>query len=353
MEIHTLQLIHFRNYTELNLELPPRGALFVGKNGAGKTNILEALSFLILGKSPRTNKMNNMIQNDTDEAYIYGEFSSGKEQSVGFSRNRDIHITIDKKIYTTLFSLYTQDNNFVYLGPGDIHIITGSPRQRRYFIDQVISQNNIEYLKKLMELKTVTRQKNSLLQGRNDDVLLDIYDKKTAALSAFIMNKRHEYISNIKDSIYGIYGDISDNDMEIELTYTPSFSSFNEDDIFILLQNARSKDREKGFSRYGVHRDDMVFSDAGKNIVYTASQGQCRSVALSLKTATIDYFNHYHSIRPIIAVDDAFSDLDVQRKIKFYEYLKDAGQVFIALHTEKESSYYSLPVFSVFQGTVI
>ncbi|ERP31933.1 DNA replication/repair protein RecF [Chitinivibrio alkaliphilus] len=354
MVFRQIRLINFRNYPYLDLELPQEGALFSGKNGAGKTNLLEAFSFLLLGKSPRTHKVRSLITEGKSEAYVHGFFSNSSEQSVGFNSDGSVYISMDGKMYTSLGALYRdKKKRFIYFGPEDILLVQGAPQERRRFIDQIISQYNRSYFSNLISLKKMLSERNALLGMSTDSVFLDIYDRKISTASYEVIQEREKFISSIAVFFQDIYEDISTKDICVSMRYKSSFRDVDSsEDIYNCLVQNRKKEHRIGFTLQGIHRDDLILYGDGKKIVEYASQGQARSVALSLKLATLSFLKTSEA-SPIIAVDDAFSDLDAYRKKQCFSYLQNKGQLFMAIHTTAEKEYYDLPVFSVEEGRVV
>ncbi|MGM0442768.1 MAG: DNA replication/repair protein RecF [Fibrobacterota bacterium] len=353
MHLRQIRLINFRNYESLTMELPAQGALFTGKNGAGKTNLLEAFSLLITGRSPRTAQLKHLIHSSADEAYAGGVFADGGEQSVGFSRGGTISVQRDSHTYDSLSALYQGRRGFIYFGPRDIDLVTGSPKQRRTFMDMILSQSDPKYLSALITYRRSLLERNRVLSGYWDPVLLDVYDESLSRAGAYITAERRVFARSLRRDISRIYGDISKNDMEPDLEYRSSLKGDTASEILQELLHRRGRDREYGFTSAGPHRDDLHFTAAGRRLTAYASQGQCRSVALALKLSTLDYLSERGERSLVIAVDDAFSDLDAYRRRAFFSFLKDRGQLFIAVHTMEESSYYRLPAFAVENGTVV
>lgn len=354
MYLSTVELLNFRNYQSVSLELPEKGALFIGRNGSGKTNFLESLSFLITGKSVRSASVKQLLNKDESEGYVCGTFirdESSVTQSVGFSRKGEVQVSVNGVEFDTLSVLYG-NRGFLYFGPEDITLITGGPIERRRFIDFIISQVDKNYLSCLIAFKKSLAERNRVLTGYYDDILLDIYEEEMSRYAHYIIAARLHYLSVVKDSFSAIYSSISGNDLFMSFTYNSSLSEKSVEEIQKFYKMKRSRDRELKYTSSGPHRDDLKFKADGNSLVGFGSQGQCRSTALAFKIATVSYLKEVLQSAPIIAVDDAFSDLDVERKGAFFEKLDREGQLFIALHTESEASCYDLPSFFVSEGSI-
>ncbi len=355
MELTHLRVLHFRSYQDITIELPVGGALFVGRNGSGKTNLLEAIGFSILGRSVRGASVKQLITNGKSEAFVEGTFSREEEaykQSVGFSLGGKVAVKRKGVDYSSLSALYGE-KSFLYFGPTDIELVTGSPGDRRRFLDMMLSQIDSNYLRLLMEYRSVLGQRNKLLSGAMDTVLLGIYTEQLAERAAYLMACRAEYCSYIAPLAAMIYKQISGGDFELSLSYAPSLKVTDARAIVDVLKQKESRDSFMRYTTTGPHRDDLKFLADGSPVMGFGSQGQCRSAALALKIATLDFLQDRSGSKPIIAVDDAFSDLDEGRKRLFYSLLENRGQCFIAVHTEDEASYYDLPAFSIEKGRVL
>jgi DNA replication and repair protein RecF len=346
MLLKTIKLLDFRNYSNLSIELPERGALFVGTNGSGKTNILEAISFLIVGKSVRSASIRDMINSEKNESFISATFTDKSTQSIGFSKSKNIIIKKNGVESSSLTSLYG-NYKYIYFGPDDIELINGSPDIKRKYLNMIISQNSRDYLQNLINYNKVLSQRNRLINSSFDSVLMNIYNEQIAKLSFEIVNKRLDFFNNISDRVSNIYENIGNSDISIKVVYSPSikFSSLNE---YIECFNDRvNRDLESGFTTTGPHRDSFKFYANDKTIGNFASQGQCRTTALAFKLSTVDYLSNNKNRELIIAVDDALSDIDSNRKQSFFSLIKDKGQILMAIHSEEEAKNYPLLQFNI------
>ncbi len=353
MILKSLTALNFRSYEDISIELPSEGALFLGSNGVGKTNLLEAISFALLGKSPRGASPKDMISVGEREGFVkvtYGEGESLRSQAIGFSRDKQIKITQDGKLSSSLSSLYGE-NRFIYFGPEDINLITGSPEEKRRFIDLTLSQVDASYLSDLIVYRKTIRERNKLLTGRFDSVLCDIYDQQLSEIMARIVQSRTIFFQEISEEITSIYTDISDSESEVTVSYSPSVSFSTTEEYRFALSDRLLRDRENGYTSVGPHRDSFRSRKDGRQIVGYGSQGQCRSTALALKIASSSYLTRDNQ-ELILTVDDAFSDLDRGRREKFFATIRDRGQLFIAIHSKEELQYYSLPQYQIFEGKV-
>ena len=346
MIVNSLKLINFRNYQHLELEFPDEGALFCGANGTGKTTILEAISLALLGKSPRNAQYKEMVNFKEQEAFVALGLKNRDNsyiQSIGFSKKKNVVIKRDNSILPSLIDLYG-NNRFIYFGPKDISVVTGDPSTKRAYLDFIISQSDTVYLHSLITYKSLLKQKNSLLSSNNfDTILCDIYDQKISELIEIITKKRVQFFDFIKYELVNFYKKTTNSSSIIDLEF--SCKLLDRNDYYDILIERRSSDRENGFSTFGPHRDNYKFTKDGKSITNFGSQGECRSTALSFKLIATHYLSQNGNL--IIAVDDAFSDLDNERKKLFFSEIIDLGQIFLTVHSKNEAQRYNLKTFYI------
>jgi DNA replication and repair protein RecF len=348
-----IKLINFRNYSELDLELPKEGALFLGKNGSGKTSLLEAFSLAILGKSPRGATSKDMIKFGEQESFVSASFHLEGEKSshsIGFSRDKKRRVVKDGVVQSSLSSLYG-DNRFLYLGPEDILLVVGVPDERRKFLNLILSQVDGEYLRTLIRYRTTLKQRNSLLTSSFDATLCDIYDRELAEATSLIVKRREEFFNTISERFTELYKSISSSESCVTVHYSPSIKC----DTVALYEHSlrvrRGRDLEAGFTSIGPHRDNYRFLKDGKPLVTFGSQGECRSSAIVFKLATSQFLSVGEE-SVIWAIDDAFSDLDRGRRERFFEEIGDRGQLFVTVHSPKDAELYPLEKFEINSGVI-
>ena len=354
MSLRELELLHFRNYNSLKIELPPEGALFYGKNGVGKTNLLEAISVVTLGKSVRGAPLKDIVQKGEQETFV-GAFFDGKKgkeyQSIGFSKNKQLTISQGGLTHSKLSSLY-EKNRFIYFGPSDIELVTGPREVKRRFIDQIISQKYPDYLQALFMYRKLIKERNSLLGSIADTRLLEVYSFQIAQVALMISEKRTEFFETISAPFTQFYDAISGGDDSVRIMYQPSVKVTTVDAYVAVLNQSLPRDRELGYTTMGIHRDSFTFKVNNHKFVGFGSQGQMRSVALCFKRCSLLYLEEGYDSRVIVAIDDAFSDLDTGRRTLFFEHILSETQLFIALHSKEEIANYTLPLFTITQGEV-
>jgi len=344
MLLEDIKLINFRSYRDLSLELPKDGCIFLGENGMGKTNFFEAICVCTTGKSVRGASFREMVNIDQREASVSAEFRNEYDerisQSLGFSKNNDILISINGVKHKNLSSLYGK-NGFVYFGVDDVKTVKGIPQEKRQFIDMTISQTNREYLQNIIEYKNLIRQRNFVINMNFDVNLIDVYDLQISKIAISIMKERKNLFMQISPYCRDIYEKISNGDLEINLEYLPSVNCETQEEYYEIQKKNLPKDRELKFTSVGIHRDSFEFRLPLTKLMNFGSQGQCKSAAIALKVAAIEYLSKENK-KTIIIIDDAFSDLDIFRKRNFFEILNKNGQIFISVHSFKELDYYPL-----------
>ena len=335
MWIKKLNLKNFRNYENQEINFCKNINIFYGENAQGKTNIIEAIYMLSIGKSFRASRDIETIminkENSLIECFFEKEDRDGK---VKIEINKKKNILVNgvkiKKLSELLGNI-----NIVIFTPDDIEILKGGPQNRRRFLDIMISQLKPNYIYNLnMYLKTLEQRNNYLRQIREeqkDEKMLEIWDEKLAEYAIKIYKYRKEYINNIDNKIKNIHKEITNNKEEIKIEY---ISECQEKEKYInLLKQRRKLDIIKGYTTKGIHRDDFKIFINNKELSIYGSQGQHRTAILSLKISELQIIKDEIGEYPILLLDDFMSELDNNRRKNLLKYMKDA-QVIITC-TEK------------------
>ena len=318
--------------------LPPEGAVFEGSNGSGKTNILESIYLLCIGRSQRGAKRAEMIKFGAEESYIEGEFvdeNSNSSASIGFSRDKKLVMKVDGTIVHQISEWFGR-RPVVSFCSDDLGLVYGSPEVRRKFMDILGSQVATDYLKHLISYRHWLSCRNRLLSEKFDKLQCEIYEERMVESGWEIHFKRQEILFIVDRYLSLFYGEISSNRETAKIIYNPSIKCDNSSEkewknvFYTLLNERRKKDIEKGFSSVGPHRDDISFLLDQKPARQFGSQGQCRSIVLSLKLSSVLCIEQYRKERMIFLIDDAVSELDPQRTTRVYSLIENKGQVFIA-----------------------
>ena len=334
MYIKEIILENFRNYKYEKIELNENTNIIFGDNAQGKTNILEAIFMLGLGKSFRTNKEKELIKENEKNSKIEIKF-------VKNNRNEKIKLEItDKKrfyindIPVKKISEIVGKINIVLFSPEDIEILRNEPIKRRKFLNIMISQLRPMYIHLMSEYNKGLEQRNNYLKqikyenkSKNN---LEIWDEQLVKLGIKIYEYRKEFIEKKNKKIKEIHSKITNNKENIEIKYK---TNINKDNYLKKLKENIEIDIQKGYTSVGIHRDDFEIIINGKNVAIYGSQGQQRSSIISLKLAEAEVIYDEIEEYPVILLDDFMSELDKKRIHGFINNIKN-NQVIITC-TEK------------------
>ncbi len=359
MFLTSLTLHNFRNYENLTLDFGREGALFYGDNGAGKTNVLEAIYFLCTGRSQRGAAKRDMIRKESDQFFLEGTFFNSKDNkevtlSLGFARNRALAMKRNNNKVAKLSEFFL-NNSIISFSPQDTFLIYGDPTERRKYMDMLLSYTEPEYLHHLIAYKTVMTQRNRLLSLNPSDETLGLYEEIMADHGKEISACRTKLFSFITPAFSSYYDRISGEQERSAVAFNPSIEDDEEEwkgRFLAVLAANRDKDNAIGYTTAGCHRDDFkcsIESQRGKSF---GSQGQCRSMALSLRLCALDYLKEHKPGNILILVDDAFSELDKGRAENVYALLQDRGQLFMTSLLHHEWTYKNLQRFTVNNNSV-
>lgn len=335
MYLQKLSLINFKNYAQADLELSDGVNAFTGNNGAGKTNLLDAIHYLSLCKSYFNPIDSQQIKQGTDFFIVTGQFdknSSTENVACSVKRNQKKQFKRNKKDYQRLadhIGLFP----LVMISPYDISIIIEGSEERRKFIDNVISQTDNSYLDELIVYNKVLQNRNALLKriadtGKYDPELLAIFDEQLVSSGNVIFRKRRDFMERFVPVFNQHYSFISNDAEQVELIYE---SPLLEGDFADLLRRSTEKDRIMERTMTGIHRDDLQFNIHGMPMKKFGSQGQQKSFLIALKLAQYTYLYQQKGFKPLLLLDDIFDKLDDSRVTKLLQMVSahDFGQVFI------------------------
>lgn len=322
MIIKYLELSDYRNYKEAHIDMSPYTNIFFGDNAQGKTNIIEAVFMTGTTKSHKGSHDSDIIRFDCEFGVIRALFEKKDvEYKIGIQLRRDKRKAISvngspiKKAADLLGIV-----NVVLFSPEDLSIIKSGPEKRRRFIDMTLCQIDREYLFDLSSYNKIINQRNKLLKNydRRIDIkdTLDIWDDQLISYGIRIIKKREEFLINTERIINDIHHKLSGNDESLKIRYR---KNCNEEEYRQKLKNNRDKDILFKNTSAGPHRDDIDFDLDDINIRKFGSQGQQRTVALSLKLSEIEIIKNKTGDTPILLLDDVLSELDMNRQ----KYLMD------------------------------
>ncbi|NOY88227.1 MAG: DNA replication/repair protein RecF [FCB group bacterium] len=335
MYLKSIKISNFRNFTSLRTDFYPRTNVFFGQNGSGKTNLLEAIFVLCLGRSHRSASDAIIINQDANFYRIEGEIvkkSEGVQSlSVAFEKGGRKKITLNK-VPLKVAELY-KNFSAVIVNPEDSNIISGPPSVRRTFIDIYLAQYSQDYLRTLVDYQKILAQKNAALKKEIDPTP---FSELLIEYGVSIMIKRIEFLEEIKDATSGYYHQISGGD-DLCFQYKPSVN-FNEgmvskNDIKEAFESCLAKNREREkivkTSLVGPHRDELYFSINNLPAREFGSQGEWRTAALSLKMAVYHLLRRKRKLNPLLLLDEIFAELDQKRAESLMQSFDNLGQLFL------------------------
>lgn len=333
MIIKKLELFTFRSYEYLNIDFDEKINFLTGINGAGKTNILEAISLLSFGKSFVTSQENNCIAFNHEFAKIVSEIESNKvnKMSIVIS-NEGKKITINNQDIKKISSMATKILTVTF-APKDVRIFKDSPSERRKFVDISLSMLSLSYFSNLSLYKELLKRRNLLLKQEFDLIHLQAIDEQIIPISYEIIKTRKYFIKKLNEKLKEIYNYFKMNE-KVKIEYV-SFIDFEEEKqkfiekMNLLLKDNYEADIKRKSSTIGIHRDDIVFLLSGNNIAIAGSQGQNRIASLAIKLALAKIIEEYAKEKPVLLLDDVLSELDENFQSKLGELLLTMGQVFI------------------------
>lgn len=330
MEVLEINYINFRNLIDGSVKFFPKLNLFFGKNGQGKTSLLEAVYFNATGKSFRTSKANEMMKygvKRTGVYIVYRDNIGEKTLTVKFNDNKKEYYYNNKKVPYDEF--YGKLNVVTYI-PEDIVLITGSPSIRRTFFDGEIAQTNSEYFQDLKNYNKLLKIRNKYLkEERTKDTEYLVYEDEFIKYGAKVIEKRLEYVQKISIILNLNYRKLFDNKKELSLSYECHLGNIKKlslKEIEKLLREKIKKnfsqEKRYGFSLCGPQKDDFLFILNGHEAKSTASQGEKKSIIFSLKLSEIDMVIREKKENPVLIIDDISSYFDSNRKESILNYLE-------------------------------
>jgi len=368
MVLEKINLINFRNYENEELTFHPSLNIFIGKNGMGKTNILESIYALAITKSHRTQLENVMVRNQAPGFRIQGTL---KGTSI-FNDTYEYIYTIDnnqKKVLKNKTEIkkisdYLSNINVILFSPESIELLKGSPSYRRKFLNIEIGQVNNQYIKWLNEYNYYLKIRNDLLKKLQreepvDDIYFSIVTERMVARAVDIYQERQNFLLFLNQTIEKIYEGLTKM-KGLQLQYDTNIPLEKEKEKNrITLLKKYEKNRKKeiflGSTSYGPHRDDFSFCINGKNMLEFSSQGQQRLATLALKLSEIKLFKKATNRDPIVLLDDVFSELDYIKKNNILNKINKNSQIFITtndLANIEEKYLVNAKIFVINQGKI-
>lgn len=349
MTLQSLMLRQFRNHSESRFAFGGGTNVFLGRNGQGKTNVLEAISFLCLTKSFYAGADATAIQSGTSMFEVEGSFLS----DVGVQHR--VRIAYDEQMRQKKFSINASEITrlseviglfpIVVLSPENNAITFGAPSERRKFVDMVMSQSSKAYIEDMMEYKRVLRQRNRILsdaEGRDVSPVLAPWTEMLIERGASIIHKRCQFLTEFIPYVQSAYDSVTRNGERPGLRYMPQIDVTSSMDRHAVMEQLRRlaerkkfDERRTGSTLFGPQRDDVEFAINDLPLRDYASQGQHKTYLIALKVAEYRYLRERCAEVPIILLDDVFSELDDRRSTQLLGLLEEMGQTFITTTSDR------------------
>ncbi len=342
MFLKKLSLINYKNFDSKEFDFDTKINCFVGHNGIGKTNILDAIYHLSFGKSYFNPVATQNIKHNEDFFVVDGHFfKEERDEKIicSFKRGAKKIIKRNGKAYDK-FSEHIGFLPLVIISPADRDLILEGSDTRRKFIDGVISQSNKNYLQALLKYNKILLQRNSLLKyfavnHTFDKTTLSVYNEQLQEYGEIIHKNRIAFLEAFIPIFKEQYASISNNKEEVTITYN---SKLLEKKLIHLLEDSLDKDRAVQYTSVGTHKDDLSFEINGYPVKRFGSQGQQKSFLIALKLAQFNFIKEQAKTTPILLLDDIFDKLDENRVSKIVTLVDNHnyGQIFISdTHVER------------------
>lgn len=320
MIINSISLTNFRNHESFRLDFNPDTTLILGANGWGKTSILEAIYILMRGKSFRATDV-DIIKNSSDFYRIELEYDSGETNIAVYDGKQKTFLVGDKKVRRL-----PKKNKYpvVLFLPSDLNLISGSPSRHREYFDRIFSELSDTYGETISKYEKALHQRNELLKSDHfNDASLFSWNLLLAKYGTLIKNFRTEYTNLINKELSPTYYSIAENDDIINLIYQTEIIAASESAYLAELERNTEKDHYLGHTSFGVHHDNFEFIFNNKPADGSASRGETRSIILALKFVESNIIYTKLHVKPIILLDDVFSELDQTRRKALINNFKD------------------------------
>lgn len=354
MAFRQVSWFNFRNLADLELELPEKIYILVGENGAGKSSVLEALYLLSYGSSFREKTVSNLMRSPEGITRVSGCFEEAAEhhsvciQCSGLKGTKDISLN-GKKLQDRKELLQLSPS--IVFAHGDIRYINGSPKEKRWFIDQTISLTDPVYLAVYRQYSRCLQQRNAVLRSRQSG-MLESYTVQLADLGWQVQQKRKKHIEDLNQVFRPLFETVSNTGQRVELEYQPSWRNLESASAAAeFLFVSQERDWQQGSTQTGPHRDGLAFwtylGDRRCDFVKLASTGQLRLASLILKSAQASYLTQSTSRASILLLDDVLLEMDRERCKIFLENLPVYQQMFFTFLPDEDFSHYRFTDYQV------
>ena len=342
MHISHLSLKNFRSYSELELPLTPGITIFVGRNGEGKTNIVESILYLAFLSSHRTATDLPLVQLGNQSAYIRAKIQNPEreilvELEINTEKSNRARINQNQvKNQKEIFGI----TQAVYFSPEDLDLVRGDPANRRRFIDEILTLQSPRMAGVITDYERAVKQRNSLLKSRSSYSTLASWDTQVAQYGGEIVAARLQTLQNLEPVFTEIYHEISP-EKSARINYKSSIENpaldaeENKAKILLKMAEVKSQEIDRGLTLVGPHRDDLLLMLGDHFVKGYASHGESWSIALSLKLSTYQLLQN-DGVSPILILDDVFSELDEDRRERLIALAYSAEQTLITVAVQSD-----------------
>ncbi|MFL1696418.1 DNA replication/repair protein RecF [Weissella kandleri] len=362
MQLKTIKLENFRNYTDLALNFSPGVNVFLGQNAQGKTNLLEAIYVLALTRSHRTHLDRDLINWEAKTARISGQIErkTGKlplELSLtGKGKKARMNHLDQPKL-----ARYIGQMNVILFAPEDLELVKGAPQNRRQFLDREFSQMSPKYLYTANQYKAILKQRNQYLKQLNtqkaqDQVLLDVLTDQLIEYGSDLIQQRLNLLEQLDAAAAPIHQEITQGQEQLTLKYVSQLDIHElasleqiQKSLRNRFQKLRPREIQLGTTLLGPQRDDIQFLVNEHDIAVFGSQGQQRTTALAVKLAEIELMHIQTGEYPILLLDDVLSELDSARQTQLLAAMQDRVQTFLTTPSLNDIASQLIKTPKVFQ----
>lgn len=333
MKIEFLKLLNFRNYNQLNLSFHPSLNIIYGKNGSGKTNLVEAIYVLGLTRSFRLVGDKTLIMDNTSLSKVEGDVKNQYSANYRVLLNKEGKKVKINNNRVAKISEYISKITIVLFHPDDLRFIKDTPSTRRKNLNISISEITTQYLRYLNDYNKILKQRNAYLKQmyinhNESSSYLDILTEKLVDKGSYLYEKRCEFVKKINDYIGSFYQKITGHE-GLFIDYISDYSDLKKEDILKLYQTSLTKDMAFGKTNIGIHTDDLKFFLNGKDLKDYGSEGQQKNAIIAYKFSELEIFKEMTGSYPILILDDLFSELDEEKVENIISLLNQNVQTFI------------------------
>lgn len=352
MKIEEIKLHNFRNYKSQKFSFAAKGCLITGKNGIGKTNLLEAICYPAFGKSIRQSPDSDLVNFAERDFSIHSKYKEDhKVMDFTISYSKDgKSIKLNNSPIKRISELYNY-LRIVYFSADDLDLVNGTRQKRRSFFDLAITQSSILYSDLLREYYRILEQRNSILKDRRGVEELSLWNEQYINKAIDLVNYRRKYLLKFKEQAEKILNHITDSVESVEIDYEASSNiKYEREWLKNYLQKIEEVEYDNGRSLIGPHLDEYNLKINSYSVKRYSSQGQRRSLVIALRFAQIYMIKENLRTSPIIIFDDALSELDEDRIKKILSLLTAEHQILIASPRIDNYREFNFPVIRLDEG---